>query len=88
MKGDLTGALKPEKSTAAISPSDIKELLLKDDGKKPEYLAKVDTKGKILWLIPTMISTEYRISAEDGTVTDAKGPWWSAIAVIDPIPPG
>lgn len=86
MKGTLTGASKPKKSAAAISPSGLKELLLMDDGKKPEYQAKVDEKGKLLWLIPTTISTEYRISAEDGTVIETKAPWWGAIASVDAIP--
>jgi len=87
MKGILTGAPKPKKSAAAISPSGLKELILKDDGTKPEYFAKVDNNGKILWLIPTTISTEYRISAETGDVVGTSAPWWSWIAVIDPDPP-
>ncbi|MBU3966948.1 MAG: hypothetical protein KKG76_06210 [Euryarchaeota archaeon] len=86
-KGTITGAIKPKKSPAAISPSGLKELILNDDGTKPEYLAKVEKNGKILWLIPTTISMEYRISAETGDVTGTSAPWWSAIAVIDPEPP-
>jgi len=83
MKGTLTGAPKPEKSAAAISQSGLRELVLKDDGTKPEYFAKVDNKGKLLWLIPTTISTEYRISAEDGTVLEEKLPWWIPIVSMD-----
>jgi len=87
MTGTITGAPKPKKSEAAISPSGLKELILKDDGTKPEYFAKVDKNGKILWLIPTTISMEYRISAETGDVAGTSAPWWSWIAVIDPEPP-
>lgn len=87
MKGTLTGAIKPKKSPAAISPSGLKELILNDDGTKPEYLAKVEKNGKILWLIPATISMEYRISAETGDVTGTSAPWWSAIALSDPDPP-
>ncbi len=87
MKGTLTGAPKPRKSAAAISPPGLKELILKDDGTKPEYSAKVDKNGKILWLIPTTISMEYRISAETGEVTGTSAPWWGWIALIDPDPP-
>lgn len=86
-KGTITGAIKPKKSPAAISPSGLKELILNDDGTKPEYLAKVEKNGKILWLIPTTISMEYRISAETGDVTGTSAPWWSWIALIDPEPP-
>jgi len=87
MKGTLTGSKKPKKSPAAISPSGLKELILNDDGTKPEYLAKVEKNGKILWLIPATISMEYRISAETGDVTGTSAPWWSMIALIDPEPP-
>ncbi len=87
MKGILTGAPKPKKSAAAISPSGLKELILKDDGTKPEYLAKVEKRGRILGIIPAAIPTEYRISAETGDVAGTSTPWWSWIAVIDPEPP-
>ncbi len=87
MKGTLTGAPKPKKSAAAISSSGLKELILKDDGTKPEYLAKVEKKGRILGIIPAAIPTEYRISAETGDVAGTSMPWWSWIAVVDPDPP-
>ncbi|MDP3106108.1 MAG: CARDB domain-containing protein [Candidatus Methanoperedens sp.] len=87
MKGTLTGSIKPKKSPAAILPSGLKELILKDDGTKPEYFAKVDKEGKLLWFIPTTISMEYRISAETGDVTGTSAPWWSWIALVDPDPP-
>lgn len=87
MKGVLTGAPKPKKSAAAISQSGLKELILKDDGTKPEYFAKVDKKGRIFGLIPTTIAHEYRISAETGDVTGTSAPWWSWIAIVDPEPP-
>jgi len=87
MKATFTGAPKPKKSAAAISPSGLKELILKDDGTKPEYLAKVEKNGRISGLIPTAIAHEYRISAETGDVTGTSAPWWSWIAVIDPDPP-
>ncbi|GFO96559.1 hypothetical protein ig2599ANME_0748 [groundwater metagenome] len=87
MKGALTGAPKPKKSAAAISPSGLKELILKDDGTKPEYLAKVEKNGRIFGLIPTTIAHEYRISAETGDVTGTSAPWWSIVALIEPDPP-
>ena len=87
MKGVLTGTPKPKKSAAAISQSGLKELILKDDGTKPEYFAKVDKKGRILGFIPATVPTEYRISAETGDIAGTSAPWWSAIAIIEPDPP-
>ncbi len=87
MKGVLTGAPKPKKSAAAISPSGLKSLILKDDGTKPEYLAKAEKNGRILGIIPMTIPIEYRISAETGGIAGTSAPWWSTIAVIDPDPP-
>jgi len=87
MKGTLNCAPKPKKSIAAISPSLLSQLLLRDDGMKPEYFATVDRKGKLLWIIPTTITTEYRISAESGEVEGTSAPWWSIIAIIEPDPP-
>jgi len=86
MKGSLKGAPKPEKVDAPLPPSIIKEIKLIDEG-KPEYLAEVEKKGRILGFIPATISIEYRVSAESGEVTGTSAPWWSAIAIIDPDPP-
>lgn len=90
------GALISSKSGKEIKilPSQIKEktkgkvkdIKINDEG-FPKYIAKTESKGKLLGFIPASIIKTYEIDAEDGKIISEKKPWWSFVATETPEQP-
>lgn len=73
-----------------VMPSELKNKTLEgnftdikmiDDG-KPMYIVKSEKRGKMLGFIPTTVRREYRISAQNGDITEFNEPWWSSIVTL------